>query len=135
MNDSKERILKSELFLTLPTITFIIYMRIVLVIVTVLFVYSCEPSGFEADKRQIRAKDEIRATLPARATDFDIASFREDTLHQWSDSNFKAPLRYFLEYSFKDSTGNTHHENGWVVFTPDGKSVIQTTTGDSSLIH
>jgi len=40
-----------------------------------------------------------------------------------------------MDYVFKDSSGNMRHEKGNVVFTPDGKSVIQTKTGDSSLIH
>jgi hypothetical protein len=110
-------------------------MRLLFVIVTVLLLYSCEPAGFDSDKRQIRAKDEMRAKLPNRSTEFDITSFREDTLHNWPDSNFKNPLQYSMDYVFKDSSGNIHHEKGNVVFTPDGKSIIQTKTGDSSLIH
>jgi hypothetical protein len=110
-------------------------MRILFVIVTVLLLISCESAGFDSDKRQIRAKDEIRAKLPPRSTDFDVESFKEDTLHNWPDSNFKDPLQYSLRYVFKDSSGNIHNENGRVLFTPDGKSVIQTITGDSSQIH
>jgi hypothetical protein len=44
-------------------------------------------------------------------------------------------LQYSLDYVFKDSSGTVHHESGSVLFTPDGKSVIQTKTGDSSQIH
>src|SRR6478672_10828427 len=110
-------------------------MRLLFVIVTVLLLYSCESAGFDSDKRQIRAKDEIRAKLPNRSTEFDIKSFREDTLRNWPDSNFRNPLQYSLNYVFKDSLGTVHHEKGNVVFTPDGKSIIKTTTGDSSLNH
>jgi hypothetical protein len=110
-------------------------MRILFVIVTVLLLYSCESAGFDSDKRQIRAKDEIRSRLPNRTTDFDITAFKEDTLHNWPDSGFVNPLQYSLDYTFKDSSGTIHHEKGSVVFTPDGKSVIQTKTGDSSPIH
>jgi hypothetical protein len=110
-------------------------MRILFVIVTIFLLYSCESAGFDSDKRQIRAKDEIRTKIPPRSTDFDVVSFKEDTLHNWPDSNYKDPLEYSLDYVFKDSSGNVHHESGSVLFTPDGKSVIQTKTGDSSQIH
>ncbi|HJW15498.1 MAG TPA: hypothetical protein VJ499_00165 [Flavisolibacter sp.] len=110
-------------------------MRIYLIIVALLLLNSCEPAGFGKDKRQLMAKDEIRARLPIKSSGFDITDFSEDTLHNWPDSNIKMPLLYTLGYTYKDSSGTEHHEKGSVVFTPDGRSIIQTKTGDSSLIH
>jgi hypothetical protein len=91
-------------------------------ILAILFL-SCDNHSFDSDKRQIMAKDEIRHQLHgARA--FDINGFKEDTLSDWPDSNYKNPIRYSLNIVYKDSTGAERHRTGVVIFTPDGKSII-----------
>jgi len=86
---------------------------------------SCESEGFEKDKRQMVARQKIRRKLHnIRA--FDIISFKEDTLSSWSDTIFKQPIRYSLNFIYKDSTGALQKKTGFVLFTPDGKSVIST---------
>jgi hypothetical protein len=91
-----------------------------------LLLTACESRVIDRDMRQIRAKDEIRSKLPPRAREFDITDFREDTLKGWSDTAFKRPLVYILQYQYKDSTGAFQRRMGHVVFTPDGRSVIST---------
>ncbi|MCW3082583.1 hypothetical protein [Segetibacter sp.] len=84
---------------------------------------SCENRSFESDKRQLIAKDEIRRKLH-RARSFDITGFKQDTLENSPDSTFKNPLQYALDFEYTDSTGKVQKKKGIVLFTPDGKSVI-----------
>ncbi len=86
-------------------------------------VFSCENNSFDSDKRQLIAKDEIREKLK-NIQFFDIVGFKEDTLHDWKDSTFKNLIRYRLNIKYKDSTGALQNKEAFVVFTPDGKSVI-----------
>jgi hypothetical protein len=92
-------------------------------------ILSCENPTFDKDKRQIVAKDVIRKKLSA-ARDFDIVSFKEDTLSSWTDSTFKQPIRYTLNFVYTDSTGVVQNKNGVVLFTPDGRSIITTQITD-----
>jgi hypothetical protein len=106
-------------------------MRHLLALFVLLLLVSCETSVAEKDNRQITAKNEIRNKLPPKSRSFDISGFREDTLSSWTDTAFKRPIRYVLDYQFQDSTGTLQQRTGSVVFTPDGKSVMSIVTNDS----
>jgi hypothetical protein len=84
---------------------------------------SCETSSFESDKRQLVAKDLVRKKLRG-ATSFDITGFKQDTLQTFSDTNYRRLLRYHLDIVYTDSLQQVQKKNGIVLFTPDGKSVI-----------
>jgi hypothetical protein len=84
---------------------------------------SCENPRFDKDKRQLIAKDEIRRKL-VRARSFDITGFKEDTLLSFPDSAFKRPIRYTLDFVYKDSSNVLQKKKGVVIFTPDGNSII-----------
>ena len=83
---------------------------------------SCETPAVRQDNRQLTAKSQIRRKLPRGAEDFNVTAFKEDTL-SWTDSTFKKPIRYSLDIEYKDSSG-LQKKTGYVIFTPDGKSVI-----------
>lgn len=85
---------------------------------------SCDYGSFDKDKRQMMAKDYVEWHLPAHATDFDITAFREDTINNMIDSNFKHALAYTLDYKFTDSTHQVQQKKSTVLFTPDGHSII-----------
>jgi len=85
--------------------------------------FSCENNSFDSDKRQLMAKSEIREKLK-NVRSFDITGFKEDTLSDWKDLTFKNPIRYKLDVTYKDSTGALQSKEAFVIFTPDGKSVI-----------
>jgi hypothetical protein len=84
---------------------------------------SCENQLFESDKRQIVAKDQIRRKL-RKARDFDITRFKQDTLKTYTDTTIKHALRYSLDFVYTDSLGAVQKKKGIVIFTPDGKSVL-----------
>jgi hypothetical protein len=94
------------------------------IILLVLFFASCDYGSFDKDKRQIMAKDYIHWHLPPHTIDFDVTSFKEDTLNNMLDSNFKRPIGYTLEYRFTDSTKQVQQKKATVLFTPDGHSII-----------
>ena len=100
-------------------------MRGTFIILLSLLLLSCESSSFDKDRRQIAAKDEIRARIPFAAKDFDVTGFREDTLAQWTDTMIKRPIEYTLNFVYRDSTGRLLQNTGHVFFTPDGKSILQ----------
>ena len=85
----------------------------------------CESRSFDKDKRQIAAKEAVRAMLPPASHQFEITGFREDTLTEWN-TVLKNPLRYTLDFFYKDSTEAVHQQTGSVIFTPDGNSIIDT---------
>ena len=98
-------------------------MKYLFLFVTTLIVLSCENNSFDKDKRQLIAKSEIREKL-GNIRSFDVTSFKEDTLGDWKDSELKNLIRYNLDVVYKDSTGATQNRQAFVIFTPDGKSVI-----------
>lgn len=97
-----------------------------IILLSVLFFESCDYGSFDKDKRQIMAKDYIRWHLPPHSTNFDVTSFREDTMNNMLDSNFKRPIAYTLHYHFTDSTDHIQERTSAVLFTPDGHSIITT---------
>jgi hypothetical protein len=99
-------------------------MRIILLLLTVVFL-SCEKHTFDSDHRQIVAKNLLRQTVKNRST-FDVLQFKEDTLDQYSGTTIERPIRYTIEYVFSDSSNTLVHRIGEVIFTPDGKSVLET---------
>lgn len=99
-------------------------MRYMLFCFLFLVISSCENHSFDADKRQIIAKDEIRDKLH-NPPSFDVITFKEDTLESWTDTAFEHPIRYKLTFVYSDSTGKLQNKEGFVMFTPDGKSVIR----------
>lgn len=103
----------------------IFFMRYILFIFFPLLVAGCEATSFDKDKRQIEAKDAIRATLPPYSKAFDVINFKEDTLSV-SDSFFTRPIQYTLDFVYNDSTGVQQQKTGKVLFTPNGRSIIKT---------
>lgn len=95
-----------------------------LIILLAIFFIGCDYGSFDKDKRQIMAKDYVHWHLPPHSTDFDVTSFREDTLNNMPDSNFKRPIGYMLEYHYTDSTRQIQQKRATVLFTPDGHSII-----------
>ena len=93
--------------------------------------FSCENPRFDKDKRQLIAKDEIRGKLK-RARSFDITGFKEDTLSNYPDSTFKNPIRYTLDFVYKDSANVLQKRKGVVLFTPDGNSIISSNIIDGT---
>ncbi|MEP6617543.1 MAG: hypothetical protein ABJA57_13225 [Ginsengibacter sp.] len=102
---------------------------IILNIMLIMSASSCELSSFNSDKRQIIAKDEIRSKI-GMVTEFDILSFREDTLRNSTDTNFINPIRYTLDITFKDSGRVMLRKKGVVLFTPAANQVISSSITD-----
>jgi hypothetical protein len=99
--------------------------RILFILIPTFFLLSCENHNFDGDKRQIVAKDVVRWTfVPPKSRNFDIVRFKEDTLSSWTDSTFKRPLRYTIDFVYTDSTGAVQNKTGVVLFAPDGRSMI-----------
>ena len=86
---------------------------------------SCDNHRFDSDKRQIIAKDQIRSELK-KVRNFDVTGFSEDTINNFSDSNFKKVIRYSLDIQYTDSNKNFQEKKGIVFFTPDGNAIIST---------
>lgn len=104
------------------------YYKFVFICMPLAMLNSCETKSFESDKRQIIAKDEIRNKI-VREMDFDVVSFREDTLPRSSDSNFIKPIQYTLDIVYKDSN-RLVRKKGLVLFTPTANQVISSTITD-----
>jgi hypothetical protein len=98
-------------------------MKYQLLFLLTIILFSCENNSFDSDKRQLIAKKEIRLKLQS-AQSFDVTAFHEDTLHDATQTTFKNPIRYSLNIAYKDSTGALKNKEAFVLFTPDGKSVI-----------
>jgi hypothetical protein len=98
------------------------FMRYLLFLLLIILA-SCETQSFESDKRQLIAKDLIRRQLH-KSRFFDITGFKEDTLQTYPDTTIKHPLRYSLDFVYTDSAGVVQKKKGIVIFTPDGKSVL-----------
>ena len=99
-------------------------MRYLLFLLLVILV-SCENHSFDNDQRQLIAKDQVRRKL-RKARSFDITAFKQDTLETYTDTLIKHPLRYSLDFTYTDSLGQVQKKKGVVLFTPDGKSVLNT---------
>jgi len=93
------------------------------------FIFSCENHRFESDKRQIISKDIIENKLH-KAKSFDVTGFKEDTLENTGDSNFKKEIRYTLDIQYLDSNNAFQKKKGVVFFTPDGLSIINSKITD-----
>lgn len=86
--------------------------------------YSCENQSNAADMRQIMAKNEILNQLH-KVSSFDITGFNEDTIIvSIQGTNLKKALRYVLDMSYVDSNKTPQVKKGIVLFTPDGRSII-----------
>jgi hypothetical protein len=100
-----------------------ITMKIFLAGFVSLVLFSCDNNRFDSDKRQITVKNEIRNKIH-RARSFDITAFKEDTLQSWPDPAFNNPIRYTIDFTYKDSAMVLQKKRGIVIFTPDGNSII-----------
>ncbi|MGI8583695.1 MAG: hypothetical protein ACR2KX_15965 [Chitinophagaceae bacterium] len=107
------------------------FMKYLFISVFLLAFFSCENRLFDKDKRQLIAKDEIRRKLIGSRS-FDITGFKEDTLSNFPDSTFKHPIRYMLDFVYKDSDNVLQKKRGIVIFTPDGNSIINSGIIDSA---
>ena len=96
-----------------------------LIFLLVIILVSCENHSFDSDQRQLIAKDQVRRKL-RKARFFDITAFKQDTLSIFTDTLIKHPLRYILDFTYTDSLGQVQMKKGVVLFTPDGKSVLNT---------
>ena len=103
--------------------------KFLLVTLLASLLFSCENHGFDNDKRQIMAKDEIQAKL-FKTRSFDITSFKEDTAQLTNDPDFKKVIRYTLTIEYLDSNKVLQNKKGIVLFTPDGKSIISSKITD-----
>ncbi len=63
-------------------------LAILLFVVFLLPFFSCETHNFDRDKRQIKAKDEIRSKLH-KISNYDITKFREDTVDAGENSTLE----------------------------------------------
>lgn len=99
------------------------HMYKLIVLFAIVLCSSCATKSFQADKRQLIAKNVIREKI-GEARDYDILSFKEDTV---AAADGKQALQYTLEVSYKDSTGALQKSKGLVLFTPEGNQVISST--------
>ncbi len=97
-----------------------------------LFLAACEAHNFDRDKRQIIAKDQLRSQLRGNRS-ISITNFQEDTLANWPGITVAHPIRYSLDFVFKDSTGELQGKKAVVIFTPEGNDVLATEITDRPL--
>lgn len=93
---------------------------------------SCEVNTFDRDKRQIIAKDHLRAQTRGLQA-FSITGFSEDTLQNFADTLIKNPLGYILDFVYKDSAGNILEKKATVIFAPGSFTVLKTEITDKPL--
>jgi hypothetical protein len=91
--------------------------------------FSCENHRFDSDKRQIMAKDAILHHL-SKAKSFNVTGFKEDTVDLSDDPDFKKQIRYTLDIEYIDSNKVFQQKKGIVMFTPNGKSIINSKITD-----
>ncbi len=91
--------------------------------------FSCHSAGFESDERQIIAKDVI-LNQAGRTHSFDIVSFKQDTVANWTDTTIKHPVSYTLDFVYNDSTNAVKSKRGVVVFAPTGNTVLSSSIQD-----
>lgn len=92
----------------------------IIVLLVIISFSSCATKSFQADRRQLIAKNIVREKI-GRVKDYDILSFKEDTV---ANVDGKPALQYTLEVSYKDSAGNLQKNKGIVLFTEEGNQVI-----------
>ncbi len=92
---------------------------------------ACESQNYEADKRQILAKNALRKQLRS-FNEYSIIGFKEDTLQTWTDSVIIHPIRYSINFNYKDSTGILQYKTGEVTFTSQGNAILRTQITDSA---
>ena len=90
---------------------------------------SCETHNFDRDKRQIKAKDEIRSKL-YKISNYDITGFSEDTVDANEDAGLKKEIRYRLDFQYIDSNNVLQKKTGDVFFAPGGVSILRSTITD-----
>lgn len=91
---------------------------------------SCQNERNAADMRQIMAKDQILSQLH-KVSSFDITGFNEETIHDSiPGTNLKKAIQYTLDISYVDSNKVQQNKKGVVLFTPDGKSIINAQVTD-----
>jgi hypothetical protein len=98
------------------------------VVVTPAF-FSCETHNFESDKRQIMAKDKIRNELH-NTHEFDITSFKEDTIEGVDNPYLKKEIRYQMDFEYIDSNNVLQKKIGDVFFASDGGTIINSKITD-----
>lgn len=98
-------------------------------LVFLLLLLSCESHRFDADKRQLEAKDQIQRSLH-KISAFDVTGFHEDTIQAAADPDFKKQIQYSLDIEYLDSNKVLQKKKGIVLFTPDGQSVISSKITD-----
>lgn len=94
-----------------------------------LLLLSCENHRFDADKRQLVAKDQIRNMLH-KISAYDVTGFQEDTIKTLDDPDFKKQIQYSLDIEYLDSNKVLQKKKGIVLFTPDGQSIISSKIND-----
>lgn len=105
-------------------------MRYIFYLALCIVAVSCANHAFDADSRQIAAKDEIASKL-RRGRGFNVLSFSQDTLQNYPDTLFKKPIQYSLNITYQDSNNVEQHKKGIVIFTHDGNSIIKSMITDS----
>ncbi|HUZ59218.1 MAG TPA: hypothetical protein VMU83_10585 [Hanamia sp.] len=93
-------------------------------------IYSCDNHRNAADMTQLMAKNEIVNKLH-NVNSFDITGFKEEMIHNPSDTNFKNIIQYVLDITYIDSNKILQRKKGIVFFTPDGKSIINSQITDN----
>ncbi len=91
----------------------------------IIFLISCTSHSFDADVRQIAAKDAVASKL-YRARQFNVVGFSQDTVTDYHDTLIIKPIRYSLDITYKDSNNIVQRKRGVVLFTHDGNSIVQT---------
>ena len=99
-------------------------LKFVFVFVMVMpLIWGCDTQGVNSDRRQIMAKDEIRAQLH-KPPGYNITGFKEDTIEAINVPGLKKEIRYTLDFEYIDSNKVLQKKIGTVFFTPDGLSII-----------
>jgi hypothetical protein len=75
------------------------------------------------------AKDAILHHL-SKAKSFNVPGFKEDTEDLSDDPDFKKQIRYTLDIEYIDSNKVFQQKKGIVMFTPNGKSIINSKITD-----
>ena len=105
------------------------FTQVILLLFFMALFFSCDNHRNVSDMRQIMAKNEILGKLH-KVSSFDITGFSENIVHDSPDTNFKKMIRYVLDITYIDSNKIVQNKKGIVLFTPDGKSIVNTQITD-----